>query len=80
MKETEETREGNPNQTGPELYLDDLSSTEISEYICGLEREIKSAIESNAIVEQERLLLQKKILELQTRKKDLDIEIGRAHV
>lgn len=77
MKETEERREGNPRQTGPELEF--LSSTEIDEYICFLEKDLKEAIETNETVEQERLLLQKQIIELQLKKKDLDMIISKSH-
>lgn len=62
-----------------EIYLDDLSSAEIDEYICRLEKELKEAIEINETVEQERLLLQKQIIELQLKKKNLDMTISKSH-
>lgn len=59
--------------------LDNLSSAEIDEQICLLERDLKEAITANEIVEQERLELQKKIIRLQLEKKDLEMTLSKSH-
>jgi len=58
--------------------LDKLSSSEISNIMDKKERELSEAITSYYMVEQEKLSLQKEILEKQTKKKDLEIALSKA--
>jgi len=58
--------------------LDKLSSAEIGTIIDQKEKELSQAIKDYYIVEQEKLILQKEILEKQTKKKDLEISLSRS--
>ena len=58
--------------------LENLSSSEISNIIDSKERELSQAIKDYYIIEQEKLILQKTILEHQTRRKDLEIALSKA--
>ena len=53
--------------------LENLSSSEIDDKICELESQHKKMIENQEIVEQKRLAFQKQIIELQLKKKELEI-------
>ncbi|MDD2869620.1 hypothetical protein [Neomegalonema sp.] len=59
--------------------IDNLSSDELNQVVCQLEKEYKDAIKSNEVIEQERLELQKKIIQLQLIKKDLDMSLSKSH-
>jgi hypothetical protein len=58
--------------------LNKLSSAEISNIIDQKEKELSQAIKDYFIIEQEKLILQKTILEHQTCKKDLEISLSKA--
>jgi len=55
-----------------------LTSAEISNIIDEKERELSGALKQYYLVEQEKLILQKEILEKQTVKKDLEIALSKA--
>lgn len=63
-----------PNDTA----IVNLSSAEIGTIIDSKERELSQAIKDYYIIEQEKLILQRTILEHQTRKKDLEIALSKA--
>jgi hypothetical protein len=58
--------------------LDKLSSAEIDDYVCAMEKLHKECITSHETVEQERLEIQRQILELQLRKKEMDMGISKS--
>lgn len=58
--------------------LDNLSSAQISNLIDEKEKTLSVAINNYYTIEQEKLILQKDILEHQTRKKDLEINLSKA--
>ena len=58
--------------------LNNLSSSEISNLIDEKEKELSQALKDYFIIEQEKLILQKEILETQTKKKDLEIALSKA--
>lgn len=58
--------------------LDKLSATQIGNIIDEKEKELSEAIKNYYLIEQEKLILQKTILEHQTRKKDLEIALSKA--
>jgi len=58
--------------------LDKLSSAEIGTLIDQKEQELSKSITDYYTIEQEKLILQKEILEKQTRKKDLEISLSKA--
>jgi hypothetical protein len=58
--------------------LENISSSEISNIIDKKEGELSQAIKNYYITEQEKLVLQKVILEKQTLKKDLEIALSKA--
>ena len=55
------------------------SSEEIANIIAEKEKELNTAIDNQATVEQEILLISKKILESQFKKKDLQIVLSKAN-
>jgi len=59
--------------------MEHLSSAEISNVITAKEHELSEAITHQATVEQEILLLSKQILELQFKKKDLQMAMSKAN-
>ena len=58
--------------------LDNKSSAEISNLIDEQEKLLSKAITNYYIIEQEKLILQRDILEKQTLKKDLEIALSKA--
>ena len=58
--------------------LDTLSSAEISNISDQKEKDLSQAIKDYYIIEQEKLILQREILEKQTKKKDLEIALSKA--
>lgn len=58
--------------------LENLSSAQISNIIDTKEAELSGAIKNYYIIEQEKLILQREILEKQTCKKDLEINLSKA--
>lgn len=56
--------------------LESLSSYEIDQAICSLESKLKKAITENEAIEQRRLAIQKKMLELQLEKKGLEADLS----
>ncbi len=58
--------------------LENLTSAQLSNLIDEKEKELSIAIDTHQVVEQEKLHLQKTILELQTKKKDLEIAESKA--
>jgi len=56
----------------------DKSSYDISLEIDNKERELSELLKTNQIVEEEKLNLQKKILDLQSKKKDLEISLSKS--
>ena len=54
------------------------SSSEISQEISGKEKEISEALKNQYLVEQEILSLQRKMLELQLKKKDFETANSKA--
>ena len=58
--------------------LTNKSSAEIGNFVDEKEKELSIALSNYAQIEQERLLLQREILEKQVIKKDFDIKISKA--
>ena len=58
--------------------MNNTSAAEIDTKIVELEKELKTCIGSHEVVEQEKLLLQREILNLQVRKKDLEISLSKS--
>ena len=58
--------------------LIDQNSAAISNLIDAKEKELSEALNVYQVIEQEKLLLQRKILNMQVRKKDLEIAEGKA--
>jgi hypothetical protein len=56
--------------------LDRLSSSEIDQYICEMESALKEQIVDHEEKEQKRLEIQRQILELQLRKKELEMVLS----
>uniref|UniRef100_A0A6M3JHD7 Uncharacterized protein n=1 Tax=viral metagenome TaxID=1070528 RepID=A0A6M3JHD7_9ZZZZ len=56
--------------------LDSLSSSEIDQKICDLEQKLKVSIIAHEKLEQQRLGMQKQILEIQLAKKTLEAELS----
>lgn len=61
-----------------EINTDNLSAYQIDEKIVEAEKELKELINQNQIVEQEKLNLQREILELQVKKKNLEISLSKS--
>jgi len=59
--------------------MEHVSSAEISNIITSKEHELSEAITHQSTVEQEILLLMKQILELQFKKKDLQMAMSKAN-
>lgn len=57
---------------------DNMTASEIDEEIVELEKELKRSISAHERVEQEKLSLQKDILNLQVRKKDLEMSLSKS--
>lgn len=55
-----------------------MSSVEIENLITEAEKQLKIMLDKHNIVEQERLNIQRKILELQLNKKDLEIVLDKS--
>jgi len=55
-----------------------LSAAEIDTKIVEMEKVLKSCIGSHEVVEQEKLLLQRDILNLQVKKKDLEMALSKS--
>ena len=53
--------------------MSEQTATEIENERVELEKELKDAVKDHAIVENEKLILQRQIIELQLKKKDLEI-------
>lgn len=62
-----------------EESLDNLSSSEIDEYICQKEKELREAIEVNETIEQEIMQLQKQIIQHQLTKKEREMTRSKSH-
>ena len=58
--------------------LDNLSSAQISNIIDEKDKALAAAIKDYYVIEQEKLMLQRAILEQQTHKKDLEIALSKA--
>ena len=58
--------------------LSNKSSAEIGNFVDAKEKELSIGLSNYAQVEQEKLLLQREILEKQLVKKDLEIELSKA--
>lgn len=58
--------------------LNSLSTDEISREIDKKEQELKTAIVAHEVLEQERLNIQRQILELQLKKKDREIPLSKS--
>ena len=54
------------------------TATEIDTKIVELEKELKTCIGSHEVVEQEKLFLQREILNLQVKKKDFEIALSKS--
>ena len=54
------------------------SASEIDTKIVELEKELKTCIGSHEVVEQEKLLIQRDILNLQVKKKDLEMSLSKS--
>ncbi len=72
------TVEGNHIKPAEES-LDNLSSAEIDDFICRKEIELKEAISTNEVVEQEIMHLQKQIIQHQLVKKELEMKRSKSH-
>jgi len=55
-----------------------LSSTEIANLVSEKENELKTALQSKEIVDQEEISLARQILELRLKKKDVELAISKA--
>ena len=55
-----------------------LSSTEIANLVSEKENELKTALQSKEVVDQEEIALARQILELRLKKKDVELAISKA--
>ena len=60
------------------MILDNLTAAEIDTKIVELEKELKSCIVSHEVVEQEKLSFQRDILNLQVKKKDVEMSLSKS--
>ena len=58
--------------------LDNLSCADIDLYRCNLEVMLKEAISAHEVVEQEKLSVQREILVIQLKKKDLEMSLNKS--
>lgn len=55
-----------------------MSSLDIENQIVDAEKQLKAYLQAHATVEQEKLMIQRSILELQLKKKDIEISLDKS--